>query len=143
MIVTVKTSKEVWKSPDGQRSIWEIETPTGEVWQTMSRQIATALGQSLDVTTRVSGTGKTYIVKTPQESPDGLSNANLLPTQPLRGGPSAEDVQRFSAAVDRFQDAVVQFVMAQERKQLDNDDLPPIGNYDALTQERVIEDDLN
>lgn len=137
MIVTIKASKEVWHSPDGQRSVWDLETPTGETWQTMSRQIATAIGQSLDLTTRVSASGKTYLVK-PLASPDGVG----APSSPGVAVPSSDDVRRFSEAVDRFQEAVIKFVSHTYDGPGAAPELPPIENYDGFGDERAIEDDL-
>ena len=131
MIVTIKDSKEVWKSPDGQRSIYEVTDAEGNQWQTMSRQIAMAINQSLELTTRVSDKGKTYLIKPPQEQQgtlDGVRGSDALTGLLDRLG---KDLDRFEGLLNRLASAP------------DRPDLPPAELYDDMRDEgRGVIDDL-
>jgi hypothetical protein len=138
MNITVKSSKEVWASPDGQRNIWEIQTPEGTTWQTMSRQIAQAIGQTLDLTTRVSAAGKTYLVKPPQEQqvPPAYQGAQAA-VDAIKAPPAPtitpELLERLIRVLQGLDDHLraVHGVAA-------NTDLPPLPTYEG--PEEVLDD---
>lgn len=144
MLLTIKESKEAWKSPDGQRTIWEVKDSEGNNWQTMSGQIAKAVGQTLELTTRVSDKGKTYLITPPQ---DGPQNAQGIPILNVDDIPT----DRFEKAVDKFSEAVERLLASQTGTypsaevvltEPADDDLPPTSLYDQQMGLVEIEDDL-
>lgn len=131
MLLTIKTSEEAWTSPDGQRKIWEIVDSEGNKWQTMSRQIAQSINQTMELTTRVSDKGKTYLVK---PSIDGV------------GAPQAASTSLESTATDQLLQQIL-----EELKKLNGSatikgnvesDLPPVESYNVNEQMAEVFDDL-
>ena len=137
MLITVKESNEVWKSPDGQRSIYEIKDQDGNTWQTMSRQIAQAINQSMELTTRVSNKGKTYLIKpqdrqeNAQQTLDGVSSPSIR----------SEDLQRFQEAVNKFDEAVNKLLLSKGLEEIAQDtDMPPAELYENLAGKEITDD---
>lgn len=109
MLITNKQSKKSWTSPDGRTNIWEVIDQDNNHWQTMSQRIGEGVGQSFDCTTRVSGSGKTYLIQTPKDQ-QGMP---VAPTQSPSSSQVAPDTQtataRFTEAVERFERAISRF----------------------------------
>lgn len=99
MKISVRSSAEAWKSPDGKITIWDVIDGEGATWQTMSGKIANAIGQTIDVTTRTNTKGKTYLITPPQ---DGVTPLVSSQSSPM----SEQTLARFESAVAAFSDAV-------------------------------------
>jgi hypothetical protein len=107
--ISVRSSKESWKSPDGKITIWEVTDGDGQTWNTMSGKIANALGQTIEVTTRVNNKGKTYLITPPAEG------AYPLPAAPVTGAEGIlsrieQILARYEASVAAFSDSVDKLV---------------------------------
>lgn len=141
MLISIKDSKEVWKSPDGQRSIWEITDQDGQTWSTMSRQIAQGIGQSMELTTRVSDKGKTYLIK-PQAEQQAMDSVRAAGGQPSPEAIEALDkaVTRLTRAVEKFDEAVSKILLARGLEEM-VEDMPPTEVYENLAG-KEIQDDL-
>lgn len=127
MLITIKTANHIWTSPDGQVKIWDFTgayADSGESMQgqTRSQKIATSTDQTLDLTTTVSKSGKTYYVQVPREG-GGWSSPSTTgaPSYQATQGPldlktsdhtaeSQNASERFYAAVERFDKAVDKLV---------------------------------
>ena len=107
MLITISQVKEEWKSPDGQLSIWGlVNQMDGTPWKTMSKKIADSEGQTMELTTRVSKNGKTYLIQPPREdspygNPGGQGNQAAKPA-----GPASANLDRLEVLVDRLEAAV-------------------------------------
>jgi hypothetical protein len=107
--ISVRSSKESWKSPDGKITIWEVTDGDGQTWDTMSGKIANALGQTIEVTTRVSNKGKTYLITPP------AGGAYPLPAAPVVGAEGIlarieQILARYEASVAAFSESVDKLV---------------------------------
>lgn len=124
MQITIQSSEESWKSPDGQRTIWEITDGEGNKWQTMSQQIAQAIGQTMDLTTRVSDKGKTYLIKPPV---DGVRAPQAAP--PSLGG---QDATMMLRRILEQLEAIEKILLVAPNKttEVPDIDLPPIESYE-------------
>jgi hypothetical protein len=103
MLINVLKSNKVWTSPDGNISIWDIEDADGQKWQTRSQKIADALGQTLDCTTTVSKSNKTYLVQTPKEGSPGFSQAAQSHVPGSGGQLPNETIIRLEKAVESLE----------------------------------------
>jgi hypothetical protein len=140
LILTIKSSEEVWKSPDGQRSIWEVKDSEGNTWQTMSRQIAMAINQSMELTTRVSDKGKTYLIKPPQDDIQAPQGSQLRQGTPV-GIVSPQLIERLTSVLERLERLLSADVNEPGIAEItDTDDLPPVSLYDRDMGEEIIDD---
>lgn len=145
MLITIRDSKEIWKSPDGQRSIWEITDQDNQVWSTMSRQIAQGIGQSMELTTRVSDKGKTYLIKPPQEGQQAFGGVDGIKSgSGTLGGLEALEiaVEHLTKAVDIFERSVDKLLLSKGLEEIaEAHDMPPAELYENLAG-KEIQDDL-
>ncbi len=130
MLVTIKSSNHVWTAPDGQMKIWDftgVYPDTGEQLQgsTRSNRIANAIDQTLDLTTTVSKSGKTYYIQVPRDGSQGFTQAaQALPTpSPVSNTNNA--TERFTQAVDKFERAVDRLVGTPDVPTTENNSVPP------------------
>lgn len=153
MLVTIKSSNQVWQSPDGQMKIWDFsgvlpDTNEPINAQTRSGKIASSLGQTLDLTTTVSKSGKTYFVQVPREGsqfPSNYNNAAAV-TQTTERAPIGQAApftndtsERLIRAIERFEEAVMRFERTQPMQYTDSasgdtvlTDLPSQPTAEAL-----------
>lgn len=106
MLITPKNVTKKWVSPDNRVTIWELQDQNGTTWATRSQSIADSEGQTLELTTTVSNTGKTYLVRPPKDAmPQAqtqIPSVGILPEQGIAR--FEEAVQAFSDAVDKLTD---------------------------------------
>ncbi len=146
MLITIREPKEVWKSPDGQRIIWELKDQDNNTWSTMSRKIATSEGQTMELTTRVAKSGKTFLITPPQEG-YAAPGAPGAPAAPVAAPVSNDTLLRVEGVMTRLENAVERFEVAVSAlwdtaapPQLPEEDRPPVGLYDSGYE--TLQDDL-
>lgn len=117
MLTTIRSSNQVWQSPDGKIKIYDFtgELTSGEqvAGQTRSDRIAQSINQVLDLTTTVSKSGKTYFVQVPKEGFEHAGQSYTPPAQPALPNVGITDeaaTARFEMAVQAFSDAVDKLV---------------------------------
>lgn len=124
MVITVReaSGEPVWKSPDGNVSIYEIVDSDGNKWSTMSHKIGKGAGQSFDVEVNTKN-GKTYLRLPPDANSPFPQRKDTA--QPAVSTPNANDIGRFAEAVDKFSAAVDRLVKAQTFRVSDTGDVVP------------------
>ena len=105
MQITIKNVQKDWMSPDGKITIHSLEDQDGNKWKTMSGTIAAAEGQTMELTTRVSAKGQTYLIQPPRDGSGFEQKAVPTYTPPAQMGIPLTElmVERLEAAVEALE----------------------------------------
>ena len=133
MKLVIAEAQEKWTSPDKKVTIWDLKDSDGNPWQTMSKQIAQSIGQAVEVTTRVSDKGKTYLIMDKNDqAPTATSNLDLDRLEAILDK-FAVTVERLTTYLseDTFNDPDLPQDSPLGQIKLEDPDLPPVELYEG------------